>query len=145
MPVRLNLATDYSLRCLLYLTVSDGSFVAAGEIAERFRLSPHHVRTICKTLVATGWVEGRRGAGGGIRLLAEPESLSIGKIVRALEPMDLVECFDSARNDCALSPSCRLKKALKRATSAFIETLDEYTLADLARNRRLQEIVQIGA
>ncbi|MFK7898872.1 MAG: Rrf2 family transcriptional regulator [Myxococcota bacterium] len=143
--MRLNLATDYSLRCLLYLAVSDGSYVAAVEIADRFKISAHHVRTICKTLVAAGWVEGRRGAGGGVRLVVEPASLRVGEIVRELEPIDLVECFDPDRNDCALSPTCRLKKALTRATSAFFDTLDEYTLADLARNRQLQEIVRIEA
>lgn len=80
-----------------------------------------------------------------MRLQAKPESLRIGEIVRALEPMDLVECFDPARNECTLGPTCRLKKALEKAMSAFFETLDEYTLADLARNRQLQQIVQISA
>jgi len=143
--VRLNLATDYSLRCLLYLAVSGDDYVAAAEIAERFGLSPHHVRTICKKLVATGWVEARRGAGGGVRLAASPETLRIGEVIRELEPMDLVECFDPTRNTCALSPSCRLKRALGRGTDAFLQTLDEYTLDDLARNRQLQEIVRISA
>ena len=139
--MRLHLSTDVGLRCLLFLAASDGEPVAAAEIAERFDLSTHHVRTICKSLVGHGWVEGRRGAGGGVRLAVAPEDLRVGDVVRALEPLDVVECFDPERDACALSPTCRLKRALGQAMNAFLEVLDGVTLAELARNRQLRQFV----
>ena len=139
--MRLNLATDYALRSLLFLGASQEEWTSAARIAESFEISTHHVRAVCKTLVSAGWVEGRRGSKGGLRLVVDAASLSVGEVVRALEPMDLVECFDPARNGCALDPTCRLKGALQRASKAFLEVLDGYTLAEMAGNRSLRRLV----
>lgn len=35
---------------------------------------------------------------------------------------------------CVISPACRLKVALHEATQAFLDVLDNYTLADIATN-----------
>ena len=45
------------------------------------------------------------------------------------EDLALVECF--ANGACAITPSCRLRKALGEALAAFLAVLDRYTLADL--------------
>ena len=44
--------------------------------------------------------------------------------------MHLVECFGWGCQ-CLLDPDCKLKVALTRALAAFLEVLDEMTLADL--------------
>lgn len=139
--MRLNLATDYALRSLLFLGASQEEWTSAARIAESFAISTHHVRAVCKTLVGAGWVEGRRGSKGGLRLLADPALLSVGEVVRALEPLELVECFDAERNGCALDPTCRLKGALEKASKAFLEVLDGFTLAEISGNRKLRRLV----
>ena len=81
-----------------------------------------------------GVVEGLRGRGGGVRLARPADQISVGAVVRALEARDdLVECFDSASDACAISPACRLKGILGRAQAAFLKELDAYTLADVIR------------
>ena len=139
--MRLNLATDYALRSLLFLGASPDEWTSATRIAERFGISVHHVRAVCKTLVSEGWVEGRRGSKGGLRLAVEVERLSVGQVVRAIEPLDVVECFDAARNTCALDPSCRLKAALQEASEAFLTVLDGYSLRDLSKTPRLRRLI----
>jgi Rrf2 family transcriptional regulator, nitric oxide-sensitive transcriptional repressor len=139
--MRLNLATDYALRVLLHLTQTRDAWTSAVRIAEAHEVSGHHVRAVCKSLTGIGWLEARRGAGGGVRLAIEPSSLSVGQVVRELEPLELVECFSSESNTCRLDPSCRLKSALRKATKAFLGALDEVTLAELSRDRALRRLV----
>jgi Rrf2 family nitric oxide-sensitive transcriptional repressor len=49
--------------------------------------------------------------------------------------MALVPCFAPIEANCAITPCCGLRTALKRATAAFTDVLDAYTLKDLARPR----------
>ena len=56
-------------------------------------------------------------------------------MVRGTEGAALpAECFDAANTQCAIRKGCRLRKVLADAVQAFYEVLDQYTLADIARN-----------
>ena len=50
-------------------------------------------------------------------------------------PLELVECFNPDRNTCPLIGICKLSRALREATAAFMAVLDGLTLADIASNR----------
>jgi Rrf2 family nitric oxide-sensitive transcriptional repressor len=69
--------------------------------------------------------------------LARPaEEIVIGDVVRMTEgPLELVECFNPAKNTCPLIGICRLSRALQTATKAFMAVLDDLTLADIASNK----------
>ena len=72
----------------------------------------------------------------GFELAKPPESIIVGDIVRLTEgSMDIVECFDPETNTCPLIGVCRLSRALRRASEAFMDVLDELTVADIASNR----------
>jgi NAD(P)-dependent dehydrogenase (short-subunit alcohol dehydrogenase family) len=51
-------------------------------------------------------------------------------------PLDVVECFNPARNTCKLRGICKLSVALQQATAAFMAVLDDLTVADIAVNRQ---------
>ena len=54
-----------------------------------------------------------------------------GRLLRRTEPgWDLVERFDRGRNRCPIESACGLKGALKQAQRAFLDVLDDHTLAD---------------
>lgn len=58
--------------------------------------------------------------------------ISLSGVVRVMEPdVGMVECLrpDNARS---ITPICSLPGSLMEATNAFLETLDRYTLADIA-------------
>lgn len=56
----------------------------------------------------------------------------IGEVVRITEgQMELVECFNSATNTSPLIDVCRLSRLFKKALKAFLDVLDEVTLADM--------------
>ena len=137
--------TDYALRALIYLGTSGDRLVTIQEIAERFGVSRNHLMKVVNALIRAGFVEGLRGKGGGLRLARAPGEIIVGAVVRQMEPgMHLVECFGSGCQ-CILDPDCKLKVGLARALAAFLQVLDELTLADLVgkRERRILKVLPI--
>ena len=84
-------------------------------------------------LVEQGLIESTRGRGGGVRLARPPREINVAEVVRATEPhLDLVECFDAQTNTCPIDRACGLKQVLLRARGAFMNELEQHTLADFA-------------
>lgn len=123
--------SDYSLRVLIFLGVHPGRLSTISEISESYGISRNHVVKVVHHLGQLGYVNTMRGKHGGLRLAGEPANINLGKLIRETEAsLQIVECFGDDEA-CVLSPVCVLKKALGEALTAFIETLDKYTLADL--------------
>jgi Rrf2 family transcriptional regulator, nitric oxide-sensitive transcriptional repressor len=129
--MRLSLFTDYSLRVLMFAALKRESF-SLSEVAASYDISRHHLVKVVNYLAKLGYLETRRGRGGGIALGMQPEDIRIGMVVRRTEDTPfIVGCFDLQHNTCPINGSCRLKGALAQAVNAFYETLDRHTLRDL--------------
>ena len=135
--VRLTVYTDYSLRTLLYLALRDADYLATiQEIADTYNISKNHLMKVTYELGKLGYIDTIRGRGGGIRLAVDPSSITIGQVVRQTEDdFNIVECFNHEQNLCIISPACKLKHILYDAMQAYLNVLDQYTLADVAQNK----------
>lgn len=130
--MRLSEYTDYTLRVLMYCAAHRDRLVTIAELAEQHELSKNHLMKVVNDLARQGLLETTRGRGGGLRLLAEPETIRIGDVVRATETdFRLVECFDASTNACTLTPNCRLKHLFNEALAGYFKALDGATLADM--------------
>ncbi|HEU4661312.1 MAG TPA: Rrf2 family transcriptional regulator [Pseudolabrys sp.] len=129
--MRLTNFSDYTLRLLMYAAAQKGRRITIEETAKVYGISRAHLMKIANTLTQAGYLKAVRGRAGGLELAKRPEKICLGELIRMTEPdFTLVECFETG-NQCVITPRCRLRGALKEALSAFIETLDRYTLADL--------------
>lgn len=129
--MRLSLFTDYSLRVLMYAALKNGAF-SLSQVAGAYNISRHHLVKVVNYLAKLGYLETRRGRGGGIALGMRPEDIRIGMVVRRTENTPfIIECFDKRHNTCAINGACRLKDILGQAVGAFYDTLDSHTLRDL--------------
>jgi Rrf2 family nitric oxide-sensitive transcriptional repressor len=82
-----------------------------------------------------GYLETIRGKKGGMRLACRPGEIAVGAVVRDMEEeLHVVGCLDGEEY-CRIRQCCVLRGALPEATSAFLASLDRYTLADLIRPR----------
>lgn len=137
--------TDYALRTLLYLAVHRDRLVAVAEISAAYKISNNHLVKVAHQLAQLGYVESSRGRGGGLRLAREPDSITVGEVVRATEPhFHIVECFDRGLNNCPIVPACELVRTLAQARARFFEVLDGQRLSDLVRDtRKAEQLVQI--
>jgi Rrf2 family transcriptional regulator, nitric oxide-sensitive transcriptional repressor len=136
--VRLTLHADYALRVLLYLAANPDRVVSTAEVSAAYDISKHHLVRVVQGLGRIGFVEVRPGRAGGILLARPPSEISLGKVVREMEPdFKMVECFDIRNNTCPIAPACGLIGLLGEATRAFLGVLDKYTLEDaMKRNPR---------
>lgn len=140
--MRLSLYTDFSLRLLVYLAgVRDGKPVSARVVAQKYRVSAHHMHKVAQGLRKLGYVESSSGRNGGLRLAMPAESLRIGDVVEAMEGRGhLVDC---GRGPCGLQGACVLKVALDRAERGFLEDLNRYSLADVVRGPMVVRLEQL--
>lgn len=135
--MQLTIFTDYGLRTLMFLAAQRDGLCSVRDIAAHYDISYNHLVKVAHRLSQLGYVESVKGKGGGLRLAAGAADLRLGALVRALEPMDLVECFDRETNTCRIVAGCRLKHYLADAQKAFLAALDAHTLADTVRNKAL--------
>lgn len=133
--MRLTVYTDYALRVLMYAALHPERRTTIGEIAKAYDVSRNHVMKVVYDLGVAGYVETVRGPAGGLQLARPPSEIILGEVVRRTEPdLALVPCFEGGDGACAISPACKLKRALQQAMSAFVAVLDTYSLADLTEN-----------
>lgn len=125
--------TDYALRTLMLLAIREGELVTISDISERYGISRNHVVKVVQQLSKIGYIAATRGRGGGLKLAREPEKMRVGDIVRLTEKqLEIVDCWNPR---CPLASSCLLSTILNEARDAFLHKLDEYTVADLVKNK----------
>ncbi len=134
--MRLNNRADYALRALIRLALTPSEFVPTREVAGGLRISYNHLNKIVTDLAKAGFVEIRRGRNGGVRLARQPAEIRVGAVLRKLERLEIVECFDAESDTCVISPVCGLKPMLEGAAESFLAALDGYTLADVLHRRQ---------
>ena len=144
--MKLTRFTDYSLRVLIYLGLRDNGRVTIREISDAYGISRNHLMKVVSMLTRMGYLDARRGPGGGIALARPPKEIIIADVVRDMEEdLNLVECF-CEEGTCVIKPICQLKIALGQALAAYLNTLERYTLLDLIKPKaKLTQILGMTA
>ena len=83
--LKLNKSTMIGLYAMMELAREPGAMLTAGEIADRFHASRHHLVKVLQQLARAGLVESERGAAGGHRLSQDPKSVTLAQIVEVFE------------------------------------------------------------
>lgn len=126
--------TDYSLRVLIHLA-AEPERATVRNLARSYGISRNHLVKIVNQLGKLGYIHTHRGRMGGISLARRPEEITIGQVVRQMEPhFHLVECFKEECT-CPILPVCLLRGAIGKAEAAFLEVLDGFSLADVSSNQ----------
>lgn len=132
--MELNQFTDFSLRTLIFVAVCEEELTSVKAVAGAFGISENHLVKVVHKLSVLGYLNTFRGRSGGFTLAREASMISVGEVIRAVEPLSIVECF-SEDGACCIKGVCALELALYRAREAFLNELDQLTIADLALNR----------
>ena len=140
--MKLTRFTDYSLRVLIYLGLQNNGRVTIKEISEAYDISRNHLMKVVSMLTRMGYLDARRGPGGGIALARSASEINIAEVVTDMEDdLNLVECFCDGKS-CIISPVCQLRYSLDQALLAYLNTLKRYTLDDLLSPRdKLRQIL----
>ncbi len=136
--------TDYALRVLIYVGLRTDGRVTIREIAQSYDISRNHLMKVVSNLTRLGYLDARRGPGGGIALSRPPAEINIADVIRDMEPdMHPVSCFGEP-GLCVIKPVCSLRNVLQEAMLAYVDTLEKYNLQDLLAHRnRLIDFLEI--
>ena len=84
--MKLQTGTRLGLYAVLELARDPERTLSAGDLAERFGVSSHHLAKVLRTLAAAGMVRGGRGAAGGYRFTGNRRRTTLMDIVALFEP-----------------------------------------------------------
>ena len=134
--MRLTQFTDYAPRTLIYAAIK-GEPVSLDAISGAYGISRNHLIKAVNTLEKNGFINTKRGRGGGITLARAPEEINLWDVVKCTEPsFEIVECFNEERNTCPIAGCCSLEGILGKATQSFIQEVAAHSLADVVKNKR---------
>jgi Rrf2 family nitric oxide-sensitive transcriptional repressor len=131
--MRLTKSTSHAIRILIDCAQAEQRLVKVAELSQRLQITPQNAFKIVNVLARAGLLEALRGRNGGVRLARPASTVRIGDVVRATE-VTHVEIEDDA---CARRSRGGVNQILDDALGAFIDVLDQHTLADMARAQRL--------
>jgi len=131
----------YATRALLDLTLhAEHGPAQIHDIARRQNIPLKFLEQILLALKHAGFVESRKGPGGGYFLALPPEKITLGAIVRAMDgPLAPINCVSVSRYGecgCPEPESCGLRTVWREARDALCAVLDRATFADIRDHHR---------
>jgi len=138
--MRLTKLTSHAIRILIDCASADDRLIKVAELSQRLDITLQNVFKIVNVLTRAGLIEAVRGRNGGVRLARPASAIRIGDVVRATE-VTRVEIEDSAASRKPTREP-RVNRILDDALGAFIEVLDQHTIADMVKGRRAQPLSQ---
>lgn len=130
----------YSVRAVLDIAHhSEGAPVPLAAISKREGISLLFLEQLFQQLRKGNIVSSVRGPYGGYVLTRDPAEITIGEIIRLVEPpLYTNSCFSKGESveDCHIAESC-VSGALWKQLSEHVDNfLDSVTVADLAKKQR---------
>lgn len=122
--------TDYGLRILIKLSEAPEKPQTTAALAKALNVSYHHLTKVVLDLARAGYITSRRGAAGGVQLAKPANKIKVGEVVRLLERrFPTVECFRADGGKCTLTRTCHIRRSFAAAREAFIQELNNTTIA----------------
>lgn len=126
---------DYALRmmCLLAKETAAGNTpVGAAVLAEGVAVPTRFGLKILRKLADTGLVKTIRGATGGYSLNQDPSTITVRRVIEAIDgPIEINRCL-SESHSCLNNPNkdcCRLHHVFEELNRHLTERLDRLTVA----------------
>ncbi|HEX2849415.1 MAG TPA: Rrf2 family transcriptional regulator [Acidimicrobiales bacterium] len=131
---------DYASRALVSMALhaTDGIPTSVRDIAERTGLPQPYLEQILLALKGAGLVRSKRGVGGGYVLARDPDEITLGDIVSAVDGPIAVGDFGEPHMNgaCDHEGQCVLLSIWSDVGHHIRDHLDSFTLADIVDRAR---------
>ena len=126
--------TEYALRGLVYIQLQNLNKLRPGiaEIASEVETPLHFMAKILQRMVRMGFLESVKGKNGGYSIHPSQVSLSIKKVVSAIEGNDLFEGCGFGLKACDENHPCPLHNSYAPIRDAINKLMEEETIQKLA-------------
>ncbi len=131
--MRITLESDYALRILSALAKHD-RVVDAKTLSDETSVTPRFTLKILHKLTLGNLVSSYKGVGGGYKLKASPESISLKEVIELIDgPIAIVRCLDN-HECCSLNndkSACDFHHIFDKISFDLAITLGKISIADV--------------
>jgi len=120
--------SEYALRSMTCLALHPGQVVPTPVLAREARVPENYLAKVLQQLAASELIVGRRGVGGGYRLLRPAADVRLIEVLRAVSELDRITSCPHGRPGARL---CALHRVVDEVHRAVIVILDGSTLQDI--------------
>ncbi len=128
--------TQYAIKALMYMAEKNSSEpILISEISKKKKISLKFLENILLTLRKAGFLNSKKGKGGGYTFNMKPEEITIAMILRVVEgPIALLPCaslhfYEKCKN-CE-EKHCGLNVVMCEVRDASLAVLEHRTVRDL--------------
>lgn len=137
--VKLNKSTRFALYAVVELSKHREAVVSAGEIAEKYKISEHHVAKVLQQLVRVGLIRSIRGIKGGFQIAKDPKEITMLEVVEIFEPrLPQNGCILlDFEETCNLQETCRIGEVFNEIQEQAFYTLKSVSIATLISPKKI--------
>ena len=129
-----NQTTTHAIRALAFLArQTDKRFIGASEIAQEVGAPANYLGKTLQLFVRSGILQARRGKTGGLRLMADPEELTLWQLLEPLQELNALETCPLGNTVCSNEMACGIHTRWSAINSLYSDMLRSTTLDSIAR------------
>jgi Rrf2 family protein len=131
--LRLSKRVEYGLVALQHLAKAS-AVSTVREMSDEYGISYDLLAKIMQDLKKDGMIYSHQGVRGGYALMLNPASITLSRVVDALEDdTTLIHCSSAASESdpCPREATCTIKSPMQRLQSKLEETMNSVTIAQL--------------
>ena len=129
----LSKTTEYALRAVVYVAMSDAQGVKVGikEIAKELELPAHFMGKILQDLVRKGVITSVKGPGGGFFLHRPASDINLLEVVQVIDGLEAFRRCGMGMKQCSDTHPCPLHNDIKAYRDQLLKVFSTRTIQDL--------------
>jgi Rrf2 family protein len=143
----LSMKSKYGLKALYHLAgLPPGVMAQSTEISGKYGISKKFLDAILADLRQSGFVQARKGRGGGYCLTRSPDLIMVGHVLRVLDgPLAPIRCASRTAyhrcRDCPDEEACAVRLTMLEVREAIADVLDNKSLTAMRQMVEDEETV----
>ena len=124
---------DYGVRMLVHLALQgNDDYTTTRAIAREQHIPEPFLLRVSAELAKSGFIESRRGPGGGVRLAVDPGDITVGAVSESVDHnFSAIDCIGSP-DACMISNACSQRELWADVEEMLQAYLRKITINDLA-------------
>ena len=124
---------DYGVRMLVHLALqTNDEYTTTNAIAHEQHIPEPFLLRVSAELAKSGFIETRRGPGGGVKLAVDPADITVGAVSESVDhAFSAIDCIGSP-DVCMISNACSQRELWADVEEMLQSYLRKITIGDLA-------------